>query len=73
MNPVQPRPSKRLMEGLGRLRHNMDFGFLRQHLEAEQAHYAALLVELPDDAAFRQIQGRAQEVRDLLKLINTQE
>lgn len=59
-----------MLEGIGRLRHNSDFVELKQHLEAELAYMKDALVRLPEGQPIGQIQGRAQQLEDLLKHIN---
>lgn len=62
-----------MKEGLRRLRGNNDFTQLREHLEAELAYIKDQLVGEVDEGAFRQLQGRARQLQDTLKTIQTEE
>lgn len=62
------RPTDRELEALAQLKHNQDvIGLLKLRLDA----YQQVLIEHPDETQMRMFQGRAQEVRDILKLIDT--
>lgn len=65
----RPRASTRVVEGIGRLTHNTDFIELRKHLEAEFEHHKEKLVTIGSEESFLQLQGRAQQMKDILDLI----
>lgn len=66
----RPRASDRMREGMRRLKNNTDFTLLREHLEAELNYFRDVLVTEVDLTAVAQLQGRARQVQDILKIIN---
>ena len=59
-----------MREGMRRLKNNTDFTLLREHLEAELNYFRDVLVTEVDLTAVAQLQGRARQVQDILKIIN---
>lgn len=58
-----------MLEGLARLRHNTDFEAFASYLEAELAYLKEVLVYQTEGQSVGQLQGRAQQLDDLLKHI----
>lgn len=70
---ARPRATPRLLEGLARLRRNSDFEELKRYLEAELAYTKDALVYQLEGQPIGQLQGRAQQITELLKHINNEE
>jgi hypothetical protein len=67
---ARPRASQRMLEGLARLRHNTDFAEFKNYLEAELAYTKSALVYQLEGQPIGQLQGRAQQLAELLKHIS---
>lgn len=72
MATPRPRPQPRLLDAVPRLKANTDFQAYKQFLEAELAYFKEQLVNETDVAGFSQLQGRARQLQDQLKLFSTE-
>lgn len=69
MSNTLPKPDKRLIEAVQRVKHHPDFKALVDHQKALLAYYQRRLVDLsPADVSATQ--GRARELLDFLDLLD---